>query len=58
MTLDRFVFDHANFLPWEVRDDYVRVKISIQLSVSYDIVMHKVVKGCMLKFIGRGGTKT
>ena len=52
MMLDRLVFDHMDFPPRAVTVGCVRAKASVLPYLSYDDVMHIVVKGGVLDFIG------
>ena len=56
MELDRLMFDNVNFSPCTVTARCVRSKVSIRPHISYDVVIHVVVKEYVLEFIGRGGT--
>ena len=52
MMLDRLVFDHMDFPPRAVTVGCVRAKASVLPYLSYDDVMHIVVKGGVIEFIG------
>ena len=50
------MLDRADVPLWEVTVRCVRGKVSVRPRVSDDVIIHNVVEGDVLEFIGRGGT--
>ena len=57
MELDRIMFDCVRYFPFKVTVRCVRDKASIRPHISYDFVMHVVVKGDVFELIGHGLTE-
>ena len=56
MRLDRFIVDRVNFFPCAVMVGCVMSKDSLRLCVSDDVIIHVLVEGGVLEFIGFGCT--
>ena len=57
VKLDGMMFDIVIYLPFAVTVVCVSSKAFVHPQISYDVVIHSVVKGGVFEFIGRGRTK-
>ena len=57
MTLDRFIFDCVDISPCVATAGCVMAKVSVRPRISGEVVMHVLVEGYVISFIGLEGKK-